>query len=257
VKLRIFADAREVSTSLAKDVIEAVRQRPDLVLGLPTGRTPVRLYRELARHAVAGAADFSQVRTFNLDEFLGVAPSDRSSFRQYMEQHLFAPVGLTAERIGFLDGSAPDPRRECAQYERALAEAGGVDLQILGIGANGHIGFNEPGAWLVVPTHVVVLRPETRRANAMLFNGDSDRVPCEALSMGVGTILRARRIVMLATGRQKARAVEQMVHGPMTTRMPASLLQLHPEVEVFLDQAAASRLGANRTRESGGQEWVS
>jgi glucosamine-6-phosphate deaminase len=244
VELRIFADAREVSTSLAGKVIEAVRQRPDMVLGLPTGRTPLRLYRELVRHAMAGAVDLSRVRTFNLDEFLGVVPCDRSSYRQYMERHLFEPVGLPAEHIGFLDGSAPDPRRECARYERALAEAGGIDLQILGIGANGHIGFNEPGAWLVVPTHVVVLRPETRRASAMLFGGDPGRVPRQGLSMGVGTILRARRIVMLATGRRKARVVERMVRGPLTTRVPASLLQLHSAVEVFLDRAAASCLGA-------------
>jgi len=233
-----------VSASLAEEVVGAVRRQRDLVLGLPTGRTPVRLYRELVRHAVAGAADLARVRTFNLDEFLGVAPGDRSSYRQYMERHLFVPVGLPAGQVGFLDGSAPDPRRECERYERSLAEAGGIDLQILGIGANGHIGFNEPGAWLVVPTHVVALRPETRQANAALFGGDPGRVPAHALSMGVGTILQARRIVMLATGREKARVVEQMVRGPMTTRVPASLLQLHPSVEVFLDRAAASRLGA-------------
>jgi glucosamine-6-phosphate deaminase len=244
VKLRVFEDAHEVSASLAEEVVGAVRRQPDLVLGLPTGRTPVRLYRELVRQAVAGAANFARVRTFNLDEFLGVAPGDRSSYRQYMERHLFAPVGLPAGQVGFLDGSAPDPRRECERYERSLAEAGGIDLQILGIGANGHIGFNEPGAWLVVPTHVVVLRPETRQANAALFGGDPGRVPAHALSMGVGTILQARRIVMLATGREKARVVERMVRGPMTTRVPASLLQLHPAVEVFLDRAAASRLGA-------------
>ena len=244
MKLRVFADAHEVSASLAEEVVGAVRRQRDLVLGLPTGRTPVRLYRELVRHAVAGAADLARVRTFNLDEFLGVAPGDRSSYRQYMERHLFVPVGLPAGQVGFLDGSAPDPRRECERYERSLAEAGGIDLQILGIGANGHIGFNEPGAWLVVPTHVVALRPETRQANAALFGGDPGRVPAHALSMGVGTILQARRIVMLATGREKARVVEQMVRGPMTTRVPASLLQLHPSVEVFLDRAAASRLGA-------------
>jgi glucosamine-6-phosphate deaminase len=238
----VFTDAREVAASLAEEVIEAVRRQPDLVLGLPTGRTPVTLYRELVRHALTGAADFSRARTFNLDEFLGVAPSDRSSYRQYMERRLFVPIGLPAGRVGFLDGSAADPRYECERYERSLAAAGGIDLQVLGIGANGHIGFNEPGAWLVVPTHVVVLRPETRRANAMLFGGDPGRVPREGLSMGVGTILQARRIVMLATGREKARAVERMVRGPMTTHVPASLLQLHPAVEVFLDRAAASRL---------------
>jgi glucosamine-6-phosphate deaminase len=160
-----------------------------------------------------------------------------------MERHLFRHVGLASGHVNVLDGSAADPLQECDRYERAVAAAGGIDLQILGIGANGHIGFNEPGEWLVVPTHVVVLRPETRRANATLFGGDPGQVPREALSMGVGTILRARRIVLLATGSEKASAVEKMLRGPMTTRVPASLLQVHGDVELFLDRAAAGRHG--------------
>jgi glucosamine-6-phosphate deaminase len=243
VKLRVFATAHEAATSLADDVAAVIRRKPDVVLGLPTGRTPVRFYRELVRRARAGSVDFGRVTTFNLDEFLGVEPGQARSYRGYMERHLFRHVGLADGRVHFLDGAAVDPQRECERYERAIASAGGIDLQVLGIGSNGHIGFNEPGDWLLIRTHVVALRPETRRANARLFDGDPARVPAAALSMGVGSILRARRIVMLATGREKARAVAQMVHGAMTTRLPASLLQLHGDVEVLLDPAAASRLG--------------
>ncbi len=242
MNLTQFASAADASDSLASRVIAFIRQKPDLVLGLPTGRTPVRFYRELVRQARAGSLDLTRLKTFNLDEFLGVAPTDRGSYREYMERHLFRPAGLGPERVNFLDGSAPDPHRECERYERAIEAAGGIDVQILGIGANGHIGFNEPAPWLAARTHVAELRPETRRANALLFGGDPARVPRRALSMGVGTILRARRILMLATGREKSRAVATMVGGPLATEVPASLLQLHADVEVLLDQAAASGL---------------
>ncbi len=242
MKLTQFASAADASDSLARRVVEYVRRKPDLVLGLPTGRTPVRFYRELVRQARAESLDMSRLVTFNLDEFLGVAPTDRGSYRQYMDRHLFRPAGLGPERVNFLDGAATDPRRECERYERAIEAAGGIDVQILGIGANGHIGFNEPAPWLAVRTHVAELRQETRRANALLFAGDPARVPRRALSMGVGTILRARRILMLATGGEKARAVAKMVRGRLATEVPASLLQLHADVEVLLDPAAAAGL---------------
>jgi len=243
VELRVFASADEAAASLAEEVVDQVRHRPDLVLGLPTGQTPIGFYRELVRRVLARPVDVARITTFNLDEFLGLRPEQVGSYRRYMERHLFRPIGLTGDRVRFLDGSTLDPGRECERYERAIVAAGGIDLQILGIGTNGHIGFNEPGEWLVVRTHRVVLRPETRRANAGLFGGDLERVPREALSMGVGTILTARKIVLLATGREKARAVEKMVRGPLTTTVPASLLQLHHAVEVLMDRAAASRLG--------------
>lgn len=242
MQLRIFASAGEAAASLAEEVVEEVRRRPTLVLGLPTGRTPIGFYRELVRRVRAPAVDLTRITTFNLDEFLGVGPQEAGSYRRYMERHLFEPLGLPRGHVHFLDGSAPDPERECERYEQAIDAAGGIDLQILGIGTNGHIGFNEPGEWLEVCTHRVVLRPETRRANAGLFGGDSDRVPREALSMGVGTILRARKIVLLATGREKAWAVERLVRGPLTTTVPASLLQLHDGVGVLVDRAAASKL---------------
>jgi glucosamine-6-phosphate deaminase len=242
VRLRVFATAGEAAASLAEQVIARVREQPDLVLGLPTGRTPIGFYRELVRRVRARPVDFQRITTFNLDEFLGLGAQQAGSYRGFMERHLFGPIGLTGDGVRFLDGAASDPERECERYERAIVAAGGIDLQILGIGANGHIGFNEPGDWLAVHTHRVALRPETRRANAGLFGGDPARVPREALSMGVGTILKARGIVLLATGREKARAVERMVRGPLTTMLPASLLQLHRDVEVLMDGGAASRL---------------
>jgi glucosamine-6-phosphate deaminase len=160
-----------------------------------------------------------------------------------MEHHLFSRVNLKPENIHFLDGSAPDPRAECRRYERAIEEAGGIDIQILGIGTNGHIGFNEPARELQSRTHRVRLRPETRRSNAALFGGDAGAVPGEALSMGMATILQARSVVLLATGRSKASCVARAIEGPLTTELPASFLQLHRDIDIMLDEAAAEQLG--------------
>jgi glucosamine-6-phosphate deaminase len=162
-----------------------------------------------------------------------------------MEQHLFSRVNLGPERINVLNGAAADPDAECRRYERAIADAGGIDLQLLGIGTNGHIGFNEPARELIGPTHRVTLKGSTRRSNASLFGGDADTVPAEALSMGMATILKARRIVLIATGKSKARCIELAVNGPITTKLPASFLQLHRDVELMLDEAAAGQLAVN------------
>ena len=242
MRIRVYPTDREAAVALARDIAAALRARPDLVLGLPTGRTPIRLYRELVRLHARGEIDFSHAATFNLDEFLGLPADHPGSYRAFMERHLFRHVNLDPARIHFLDGMASDPEAECERYERAIAAAGGIDLQLLGVGANGHNGFNEPARALSPRTHRVVLHAETRRANASLFGGDVSRVPREALSMGVATILHARRLVLLATGASKARVVERLVTGPVTTRLPASLLQLHREVDVVLDRAAAARL---------------
>lgn len=242
MKIRIFPTDRAAAAALAGEIVAALRDDPQLVIGLPAGRTPVTLYRELAVRCARGVADFSRATTFNLDEFLGLGPDDPGSYRGSMERHLFSGINIDRARIQFLDGRAPDPEAECARYEAAIEQAGGIGLQILGIGANGHIGFNEPGPWLSARTHRVALTPETRRANAALFGGDPERVPREALSMGMATILRARAIVLLATGRSKAACVERMIHGPLTTELPASFLQLHRHVDVVLDEGAAARL---------------
>jgi glucosamine-6-phosphate deaminase len=239
--IRVFATPPAAARALAADIAGAIARRPAIVLGLPTGRTPIPLYHELALLCEARALDFSRATTFNLDEFLGVGAADPRSYRAFMQRHLFDHVNLPARRVHFLDGRTADAARECARYERAIRRAGGIDLLILGLGANGHIGFNEPGPALIARTHRTRLAPATRAANASLFGGRPRDVPPEALSMGMVTILHAKRIVILATGAAKARTVERMVYGPLTTMLPASFLQLHGDVEVWLDRAAAAR----------------
>lgn len=234
----MFPSERGVARALAERLVTAIAANPRIVLGLPTGRTPVLFYRELDLLRMDERIDFSQVVTFNLDEFLGLAPSDPGSYRAFMDRHLFSRVSISPDRVHFLDGGTSDPVAECARYERAIEEAGGIDLQILGIGTNGHIGFNEPAGELQSRTHRVALKPETRRSNAALFGGDASKVPAEALSMGMATILGARSIVLLATGKSKASSVERVVNGPITTELPASFLQLHGDAELMVDEAA-------------------
>jgi glucosamine-6-phosphate deaminase len=241
-KVTIFPDERVLARTLAARIVEAVAQNPHIVLGLPTGRTPVRLYHELGAIHAAGQSDFSRVTTFNLDEFLDVPPQHPGSYRAFMQEHLFSRVNIPEAQIHLLDGVAPDPLAECIRYERAIAAAGGLDLQLLGIGTNGHIGFNEPASTLQSRTHRVTLKPETRRSNASLFGGDPANVPPEALSMGMATILHSRAVVLLATGASKASCVERVINGPLTTELPASFLQLHDDVDIMLDVAAAEKL---------------
>lgn len=242
MRVRVFDTPRAAAHALAAAVARALEQNPRLVLGLPTGRTPIPLYRELATLCRARQVDFSQATTFNLDEFVGLPARHPSSYRAFMQRHLFGRVNLPPTRIHFLNGTASDLEAECRRYERAIGRAGGIDLQILGLGTNGHIGFNEPAPALMAETHWTSLSQATRRANAGFFGNRLRAVPREALSMGMATILHARRIVLLATGSGKARCVERMVNGPLTPALPASFLQLHRHVEVWVDRAAATRL---------------
>lgn len=248
IEIRVHATAARASQAVARELAAALARKPGLVLGLPTGQTPVLLYEALAELCRRGGADFARARTFNLDELVGLAPSHPSSYRAFMDRHLFSKISIPRRRTRILNGVARDSRRECARFERAIARAGGLDLVVLGLGRNGHIGFNEPGAALEAFTHRARLTAATRRANAVWFGGAGRRVPREALTMGVGTILRSRRIVLLAFGRSKAAVVRRMLKGPVTTRLPASFLQLHPRVEVVLDRAAAGRLSRVATR---------
>lgn len=242
LRLTVFPNDRIAARTLARRLADVVATRPSLVLGLPTGRTPIRLYHEMSHLVSRRQADLSQVRTFNLDEFVGFDGFHPGSYRQFMQVHLFGPAGIPDEHINFLNGAAPDLEGECERYEAAIADAGGIDIQILGIGTNGHIGFNEPARELCARTHRVVLKASTRHSNAGLFGGDEGAVPKEALSMGMGTILRAKSIVLLATGKSKASCVAKAAQGPVTTRMPASFLQMHHDVELVLDEAAAEKL---------------
>lgn len=242
MRIRLFDREEDIARVLARELAATLRRHPALVLGLPTGQTPVPLYRELSRLSRLGAVDFSRARSFNLDEFVGVGPQHPSSFRTFMRRHLFSHINLPLRRARVLNGAARDSAAECLRFERAIERAGGLDLLILGLGVNGHVGFNEPAPALMARTHRVEIRPATRQAYAPLFGNRRDWVPHEALTMGMGTILSARRIVLIATGRRKAAAVSKMLEGPVTPRLPASFLQLHPTVDVVLDRAAASRL---------------
>ena len=234
-----FEDDDALSSALATRVLETIVARPALVLGLPTGRTPLGLYRELRERSRGDRIDWSQVRTFNLDEFAGLDPfASEQLSRLSCRPSCSITCRSIAANIGFLNGAAPDLLAECRRYEEAIEAAGGIDLQILGIGANGHIGFNEPADGLCAHTHVAELEQESREANAQRFGGDWTNVPARALSMGMATILNAREIVLIATGAEKADAVHGMIEGLITTRLPASLLQVHPRVTVMLDRAA-------------------
>ena len=243
MKVVTYATAPRAAAAAASFVLEHLSQNPQLVLGLPTGNTPIPMYRALVRAYQQGRADFSRATTFNLDEFVGLGKGDPGSYRAFMNALFFDHVNLPISRAHMPNGRAKDWRREIARYERRISRAGGLDLVVLGVGGNGHLGFNEPGPALDAHTHRVALRPETRRANAHLFDGRWQKVPTHALSMGIGTILTARHVVLLATGASKARIVARALNGPVTTRLPASLLQIHPDVVVVLDRDAAAQLG--------------
>jgi glucosamine-6-phosphate deaminase len=216
--------------------------KPASVLGLPTGRTSLGIYGELVRLHEEGRADFSRAHTFNLDEFIGLDSKDRRSYCAFMEKHLFKRVNVPAAHVHFLNGRAANLDEECLQYERLIDEAGGIDLQLLGVGANGHIGFNEPARTLRARTHRAALQRGTRRANTALFGGRLRSVPREALSMGMATILEASSIVLIAIGSTKARAVQSLFTGRISTSSPVSFLQLHPEIHVIVDRPATAGL---------------
>ncbi|TAK12052.1 MAG: glucosamine-6-phosphate deaminase [Acidobacteria bacterium] len=242
MQIVIHPTARGAAEAVAWFLADCLYEDPGLVLGLPTGRTPVAMYRELVRLHRRGRADFSRATTFNLDEFVGVAPDHPGSYRQFMTRHLFADVNLDPTQTHVPNGDAPSPRAEAARYDAEIAAAGGLDIAVVGIGANGHIGFNEPARTLPSHTSVVRLKPSSRRSNAKSFGGSTRRVPARAISMGMGTILSARHVILLATGSEKAEIVRKALNGPITTMVPASLLQGHPKALVVLDRAAARRL---------------
>ena len=237
----IQPDAGAAATLAARMVARLVRNEPNAVLGLATGKTQLELYRELVRLHQDERLDFSRVKTFNLDEYAGLAAEDPRSYHCYMREHLFDRVNLSDDRVHLLDGTAPDVLRACAAYEAAIESAGGIDLQILGIGVEGHIGFNEPSSSLGSRTRIKTLTERTRRDNATEF-GTAERVPRHVLTMGIGTIMDARACLLLAVGEAKAKAVAAAVEGPIAAMVPASVLQMHPVARFVLDEAAASAL---------------
>ena len=222
---------------IAKDL----RANVHLVLGLATGRTMETVYSQLVRMHRQEGLDFSLCSTFNLDEYVGLAPDDPHSYRHYMNEHLFRQVNIDPRNTHLPNGLAPDLDAECRHYEAAIAKFGGLDLQLLGIGQAGHIGFNEPLSALRSRTRVKALTPTTLEQNAPVFGGE-DKVPRRAITMGVGTILDARRCLLLATGREKAYIISRAVEGPITAVISATALQLHPRCTVVVDEAAANEL---------------
>jgi len=213
----------------------------DLVLGLATGGTPIRVYRKLVEMHDNDRLDFSAVTTFNLDEYVGLPGDHPQSYRYFMQQQLFDHINVDLHRTHVPDGTAADLATAACDYEGRIRQAGGIDLQLLGIGSNGHIAFNEPGSAADSRTRVVDLTSETIEANARFFDSP-DQVPRKAITMGIGTILEARQIVLMATGSKKADAVYRALHGPVTTENPASLLRQHSQVVFVLDREAAARL---------------
>ncbi|GEB34618.1 glucosamine-6-phosphate deaminase [Brevibacillus sp. FSL K6-0770] len=241
MKLVIVKDYQEMSRKAAELLASEVKQHPQTVLGLATGGTPVGMYRELIKLHEDEGIDFSQAQSFNLDEYVGLSSAHPQSYRAYMQENLFQHINLPADKTHVPTGDAVDLDKECARYEEAIREAGGIDIQVLGIGNNGHIGFNEPGSSAESTTRVVQLTESTIEANARYF-ASVEEVPTQAVSMGIKTILGAKKVVLLASGEAKAQAVRLMVEGEPTADVPASLLQLHPDVTVIVDEAAASQL---------------
>ena len=238
----IRSDEGKAASLTAQLIARELRVKPDLVLGLATGRTMEELYRHLAKlHREAGLS-FARVRTFNLDEYIGIPADHPCSYRHYMDEHLFSKVDIKPANTHLPNGMAEDLAWECAAYEGLMKACGGIDLQLLGIGSDGHIGFNEPLSALQSRTREKALTPSTLRQNAAMFGGDVAKVPRRAITMGVGTILESRRCVVLVTGENKANIVAQAVEGPITAMVSASALQLHPRCTVIVDEAAADGL---------------
>ena len=244
MEVLILPDPEEAARLTAHILATELKARPRLVLGLAAGRTMEPVYARLVSlHCVQGL-DFSQCRTFNLDEYLGLPPEHEGSFRHYMNQHLFGCVNVNASNTRSPDSMAQDVAGECRGYEEAIQQAGGIDLQLLGLGSEGHIGFNEPLSALRSRTREKALAPATLIQNAAQFGGHPGRVPRRAITMGVGTILDAKRCLLLVTGAAKADILARAVEGPVTAMVSASALQLHPCCQVIVDEAAAAQLQA-------------
>jgi glucosamine-6-phosphate deaminase len=235
-------DYDEVSREAARIVAGAVRSKPEIVLGLATGSTPRGLYQELIALHRTGALDFSRATSFNLDEYLGLSHSHPQSFHHFMETAFFSQVNFPRRHIHIPDGTlAGDYDEYCARYEQSIKSAGGIDLQILGIGRNGHIGFNEPTSSLASRTRLKALSRETVEDNRHFFSSESEMPKC-AITMGIGTILDSRRVLLIASGRSKAAAVAKAIEGPITASVSASALQMHPDVTFIIDEEAGYSL---------------
>ncbi len=240
MKIIVTETYKELSFQAASLVAEEIKRCKNLVLGLATGSTPEGMYAELVNLYREGNLNFSGVVTFNLDEYVSLEPGHPQSYQYYMRRHLFDHVNLAPENINIPSGCAVDLESECHAYDAKIEKAGGIGLQVLGIGANGHIGFNEPDSSLKVHTHCVNLTEETVAANSRFFE-TPQQVPRRAVTMGVGSIMKAAKIILLASGSGKADAIRQTTKGVVTTSVPASILQMHRDVTIIVDREAAAQ----------------
>ena len=241
MEIIIQPDPEAASRLAARVIARLLREKPGAVLGLATGSTPLLLYRELIRLHATGEADFRRVRTFNLDEYIGLPPEHAQSYHSFMWENLFRHINIDPQNVHLPDGLAADVPAFCAHYEEQIRAAGGIDIQVLGIGTDGHVGFNEPSSSLASRTRIKTLTVQTRRDNARYF-GSEAQVPHHVITMGVGTVMDARQCLLLAFGIAKAPAIAAAVEGPITAMNPASILQMHPTAKVFLDEPAATAL---------------
>ncbi|ROS77004.1 glucosamine-6-phosphate deaminase [Cellulomonas sp. PhB143] len=238
----VIAPADELARLAADAIEERLRREPGTVLGVATGSSPLKVYDELARRHAEEGLSFARARAFMLDEYVGLAADHPQRYRNVVEAELASRVDLAPGALCGPDGLADDLPAACAAYEEAIADAGGVDVQILGIGTDGHIAFNEPGSSLASRTRIKTLTAQTRQDNARFFDDDLEQVPRHCLTQGLATIMSARHLLLLATGRGKAEAVHQLVEGPVTAMWPATIVQMHPHATVLVDDAAAGRL---------------
>ena len=240
----VICKTKEEASRLAAGIItDAVKKNPKTVLGLATGSTPVLMYNEMAKAVKAKKVSYSQVKSWNLDEYYGLAPTHDQSYRYFMNENLFKKIDIKISNTHVLNGLAKDPEKECRAYVAQMKKAGGIDIQVLGIGSDGHIAFNEPGTSLKSRTSIVYLTPSTIKDNARLFfKGKEKEVPTRALSMGVGTICEAKKVILLAFGENKQDAIKGCVEGPMSQFCTASALQAHNDAWIFCDEAAAKKL---------------
>ena len=241
MNVRIYPTSELASSAAAVLIAGQIIDEPKSILGLATGSTPVPIYQELIELYHKGVIDFGNVTTYNLDEYVGLAPDHPCSYRRFMQENLFAHVNVPAERVHIPNGMAQNVEEECLGYDEAIAAEGGLDLQLLGLGANGHIGFNEPAEKFTTHSFCVKLTEQTLKDNRRFFEDDAV-MPTHALTMGIASIMQAKRIVLVATGKNKAAAVKAMVEGPVDPNVPASILQMHRHATIILDAEAAALL---------------
>ena len=239
MRVILCSDYNEMSACGARIVASQLTLKPDSVLGLATGSTPIGMYDILSKMYENGEIDFSKVKSFNLDEYYKISPDNDQSYHYFMEKNLFSKVNIKKENTHILDGLCENPQEECNRFEKQIDENGGIDLQILGIGRNGHIGFNEPDKELYSKTHLTPLTQSTIDANSVFFSNENE-MPKFALTMGMSSILKAKKIILMANGESKKDAVARLLSGKISTDLPASLLNVHPDVILICDKAAYS-----------------